>query len=559
LRCRECGNVFDQWSWENPVCPACLEQQSPDLLADAAPPPPDDANIIDDSPSSLVSSESALDNFSINQSLTPQAVDDILNPAMPTSAFGETGIDENEIQSDSHLADNLGGDFGIQEREFKSMVEPSMLDTDTNSLTREIPVLIKAGEAPTENEDLDQQSNLIPKRSEFLEAESNILGADTSDVLDVGMMEEELGKIGNRSAHDLSSPEPIVEIQPFDLSYSEEPFFENTAIDDGPDNADAESFSTLVTDSRHQDPETDSFPAENDLNESTMPKWGDNAPTETEEERVAHDEGLVSVADFLQDDITVISSSEEMPEGIPVAREFVDEKPFQAQDPVDILIEEPEDIPVTKRFFHEQDDEFQPGNPAIPWEKQNVISAAGVAMPGELRSHIQSFESPSGRYSIDFAEGKFLRMEMIAEGMGGWNLMVFITLMTITMITVGSVLLFIIFLPILLLYGLRLAIRIFATEKLYVEEKGIRHEVSLVPGFALKSEWEFAPNLYVLKTTDPFRFFRSRDKSGKRKDDMLFLSGNDWRERVGFLTDEQEARWLQSHLHRCLRKVRYVH
>jgi hypothetical protein len=559
LRCRECGNSFDQWSWENPVCPACLGQASPGSDADAAPPRPDNANIINESPSSLVSSESALDNFSIGRSLTPQAVDDILNPAMSTFSSVETDIDENEIQSDSHLADNIGGGFENKEMEFKSLADSSVLDIDTNSPMREIPVSIKADEAPTENEDSDQQSDLTPKRSEFLEAGSNILDAGTSDLLGVGMTEKELENIEHRSTYEIPSHEPLVEIQRLDLSHSEESFFENTAIADDPENADAEFLSALVTDSRHQEVETESFPARNDLKESTMPKWGDDAPNETEEELAAPDDDLLSVADFFQDDITVLSSSEKIPEGIPVAGEFVDEKPFPAQDPVGILIEEPEDIPVAKRFFHEQDDEFQPGDPAIPSEKQDSIRAAEVAMPGELRSHIQSFESPSGRYSIDFAEGKFLRMEMIAEDMGGWNVMVFITLLTIAMIAVATGPFFIFFLPFLFLYGLRLAIRIFATEKLYVEEKGIRHEILLVPGFAFRWEREFTPDLTILKTSDPFRFFRSRDKSGKRKGEMLFLAGDDWRERVGFLTDEQEARWLASHLHRCLRKIRYVH
>jgi len=525
LRCRECGKSFDQWSWGNPVCPACLGQASPDSLADVAPPLSDDANIIDDSHSSLVSSESALDDFRIDTPLGAQSVDDVLLSPMSAPASRETDIGENDARSESYLTKNIGGDFGMEEKDSHSLIEPSMLGIEMSSLTPETPVSMKAIEVPT------GQIDLTPDPKNLLEAESSILGAGTSDLLGEGMTDEEFHKIEHRSTYDPPSPQPLPEIHQIDLSDSEESFFENS----------------------------ESIPAENELNESTMPKWGDESPVEADEELFEDDEGVVSVADFLQDDITVISSSEEIPEGIPVAQEFIDDEQFPAQEPIDILIEQPENIPIAKRFFHEQDGEFQAGDAGIPLEDRNRIRAAEVAMPGELRSHIQSFESPSGRYSIDFAEGKFLRMEMIAEGMGGWNLMVFITLLTITIITVATGPFFIIFLPFLFLYGIRLALRIFTTEKLYVEDNGIRHEIFLVPGFALKWEREYTPNLTILRTNDPFRFFRSRDKSGNRKDDMLFLVGDDWRERVGFLTDEQEARWLASHLHRFLRKVRYVH
>ncbi|HPQ68509.1 MAG TPA: hypothetical protein PKW95_05240 [bacterium] len=43
MRCRECGNEFPEWSWDNPVCPACRQKEaSPPSPAPASAPDEDD-------------------------------------------------------------------------------------------------------------------------------------------------------------------------------------------------------------------------------------------------------------------------------------------------------------------------------------------------------------------------------------------------------------------------------------------------------------------------------------------------------------------------------------
>lgn len=43
MRCRECGNEFTEWSWDNPVCPACRQKEaSPSSPAPASAPDVDD-------------------------------------------------------------------------------------------------------------------------------------------------------------------------------------------------------------------------------------------------------------------------------------------------------------------------------------------------------------------------------------------------------------------------------------------------------------------------------------------------------------------------------------
>ena len=531
MRCRECGKAFDGWSWENPVCPECLGQSGMSANNEGKPP-------LADETSSILSSDTSFDDFSLGDPVLSESVEDILSSSTSTPTFDDPGIGDDPASS---LTADIGGDIKIKDDSFMSHIEAPARDTD---------ILRSSSSILGDTSSVWKDDSSVPgDASPAWEESSSLLTDASSGVLGEGMSKSELREIKEQVAEEIFDPltpdseeiyeVPIDDKNVFDMeSPSEDHFKEEKNL-----------FRELTPEPFAEEIEESANLSDESETEKSF--FADNSYEENFEIQSGADGDVLSTEDLLEGDITILSSSQEIPEGIPVAGQYTD-------GTVEMPFDEPQDIPEAKQFFTEDYDDYHTRQ-EIDSQRERPFEAAEVAGPGELRSEIQNFVCPGGRYTIDFAEGKFLRMEMTAEGMNGWNMAVVIILLSILVVSGSLSCAFLFVLPFILLFGIKVAIRVFATEKLYVEEQGIRHEVLLVPGFSLRWEKDFTPSIYAFKTTDPFRFFRCRGKSSVRRDDMLFIGGDDWRERVGFLTDEQEARWILSHLHRFLRKVRTIH
>ncbi len=499
MRCRECGKAFDQWSWENPVCPECLEQagdETREAEASAAPGESDGGSVL---------AESTPDDLSIGSPIESESVEDILESSLTTPSFGELNAGDETGEGRSPLMEKIEEVYsGVQQYPFESLISPeSSVGKDTSP-----PAIVM--DPIKFDERLKEDDSFV--------SQSDILGEAPSDILGAGMPDAKLDE-----------------------------FADKFTVDDA-----------ILTGSTEEDFLTPGGPEESFFHEDDFDEAIEKAFSEKSEPPPLEDgkiytadrayEEVISTGDLLDDDIAVIVSSEKIPEAIPVAKVY--------SETVDVPLEEFDDIAEGKGFFH-SDDDFHAGTGA-PADSDRDSYVAHTASVEEMRSEIRTYTSPGGRYSIDFAEGKFLRMVMEAEGANGWNMTVAVFLLLVTMITAGTGFFFFIILPFILIQAIRVTIRIFASEKLYVDGDGIRHEVVLAPGLSVNTEKPFTPKLYVFKSKDPFRYFRARDKHKTRKEDMLFLSGDDWQTRVGFLTDESESRWLYSHLGRFLRKIQYV-